>query len=184
MSIEEYTARYCGRKAENVTNARMAPMMRQTPLASIDLSKSIEVNPIRDQGNCGSCWTFSITAGTESRYYRNSGKTKSIDLSEQQLVECVYGRDGCQGGYTPVGVNWIKANGQTRESNVPYTATYSGACTKPSKDFISKGYIQFTYDVNTIKNALNTYGVLPMDGMSFVSFIFSFFLHKNFIIFS
>jgi cathepsin K len=161
LSTEEFVARFCGAKEENGTDVRMAPIMRQTPLASIDLTLTAEVGAVRNQGQCGSCWTFSTTASTESRYYRTN--KVAVDLSEQQLVECVYTRSGCNGGWMSTAFDWIKANGQTTEAQFPYTATYSAKCvTSKPKTFVAKSWVQVPGDVTSIKNALNQYGVLAI----------------------
>ena len=43
---------------------------------------------MRDQGQCGSCWAFSALAAVESS--RLIQLQSEDDLSEQQLVDCVY----------------------------------------------------------------------------------------------
>jgi C1A family cysteine protease len=56
------------------------------------------VGPIKNQGSCGSCWAFSTIDTLESHYAIANNGTK-VDLSEQNLVDCVYSyRDGCDGG--------------------------------------------------------------------------------------
>ena len=44
------------------------------------------MNPVRDQGSCGSCWAFAATATFEGRYAIKKGA--KIQLSEQQMVDC------------------------------------------------------------------------------------------------
>lgn len=74
-----------------------------------DLPESVDwrtqgfVNPVRDQGQCGSCWTFSAVSSLESHYYKTNGEL--LEFSEQHLVDCAYlsqgqtgsDADGCQG---------------------------------------------------------------------------------------
>lgn len=56
------------------------------------------VTSVKNQGLCGSCWTFSAIGAIESRYLIKYGQAK--DLSEQQLVDCAgdYKNFGCEGG--------------------------------------------------------------------------------------
>lgn len=55
------------------------------------------VSPIKDQGNCGSCWAFAAVGGAES-YMMIQGNA-SYDLSEEYALECSGSRDSCAGGY-------------------------------------------------------------------------------------
>jgi len=86
------------------------------------------VNPIKDQGNCGSCWAFSAAGCTESQYAINKGTLNS--LSEQELVDCSNGLDGgCQGGFMDNAFMYISDNnGLALESEYEYTAR-NGKCT-------------------------------------------------------
>ena len=56
------------------------------------------VTPVKDQGNCGSCWTFSTVGAVESHFQIGFGQFRN--LSEQQLVDCAGDFDtfGCNGG--------------------------------------------------------------------------------------
>merc|ERR1712176_1343844 len=76
------------------------PMMMQSSglkvAASRDFSKKIA--GIKNQGNCGSCWTFAATAALEGEMYFVNSK-KGVSLSEQEYMECSTSRDGCQGGW-------------------------------------------------------------------------------------
>merc|ERR1712242_405431 len=64
--------------------------------SSIDWRDHNAVTDPKDQGDCGSCWTFSSTGAMEGAYAIKYGSLKSF--SEQQLVDWVYRGNGCNGG--------------------------------------------------------------------------------------
>ncbi|KAG2311078.1 hypothetical protein Bca4012_025535 [Brassica carinata] len=86
------------------------------------------VSPVKEQGKCGSCWTFSTTGALESAYHQAFGK--AISLSEQQLVDCAgaFNNFGCNGGLPSQAFEYIKFNGGLdTEEAYPYTAK-NGTC--------------------------------------------------------
>jgi len=67
-----------------------------------------------------SCWAFASIAALESAIFIKSGNTSSISLSEQQLVDCAYKRDGCNGGSMEIAfINLNKAGGSNLRSFYP-----------------------------------------------------------------
>merc|ERR1712057_8068 len=97
--------------------------------ASVDWTTKGAVTPVKNQGQCGSCWAFSTTGSTEGIHQIKTGKL--LSFSEQQLVSCAgsFGNQGCNGGLMDNGFKYIQQSGDTLESNYPYTGK-TGKCNK------------------------------------------------------
>lgn len=144
----------------------------------VDWNALGKVTPVKNQGACGSCWAFSAIAATESNYLIEKGKTfadEAIDLSEQQVVDCVnagltdtngdaYDSQGCSGGRSPEAFDFIHKYGVYSENANPYTATDTNTC---RKDYLLRkemkgtgtspgwGRLSPSSNTNAIKTALN-----------------------------
>merc|ERR1712226_107098 len=97
---------------------------------SVDWRTKNAVTPVKDQGQCGSCWTFSSTGALEGAHAIATGELKSF--SEQQIVDCAnlkhgYLSFGCNGGNQSVAFNYLKVNYAEAEDSYPYTAA-DGEC--------------------------------------------------------
>ena len=92
--------------------------------SSIDWRSKNAVTSVKDQGQCGSCWSFSATGAIEGAWAIS--KEQLVDLSEQELVDCAtgfaYSSHGCQGGQMEGGFKFVIQNGQCSLSSYPYTA--------------------------------------------------------------
>jgi len=111
---------------------------------SVDWSTKGVVTPVKNQGQCGSCWSFSATGAMECVYAIKTGTLNS--LSEQELVDCAgrsYGCDGCNGGQMTGAMEYAaKEGGLCSESEYKYTAR-DGTCRASScskKYDANKGY--------------------------------------------
>jgi len=100
------------------------------------------VTGVKDQGSCGSCWSFSTTGALEGAYFNKFGTLESF--SEQNFVDCDTFKNGgtdmgCKGGLMDSAFTWAKKNGGiATEANYPYvsgTTKKAGDCnTKVAKN--------------------------------------------------
>jgi C1A family cysteine protease len=99
--------------------------------ATMDWRTKGAVTSVKDQGQCGSCWSFSSTGAVEGAWAISKGQL--TDLSEQELVDCAtgisYGSHGCNGGQMEGAFKFVIENGQCTLSSYPYTAK-DGTCQK------------------------------------------------------
>ncbi|UMM21369.1 hypothetical protein L5515_003079 [Caenorhabditis briggsae] len=81
---------------------------------------------VKNQGQCGSCWAFSIVSAVESQFAIKKGTLWS--LSEQELVDCDRDSYGCNGGFMDKALSWILGNGLETEDDYPYDAVRHDQC--------------------------------------------------------
>jgi C1A family cysteine protease len=127
------------------------------------------MSPIRDQGDCGSCWAFGTTAVLEA--WINAKRGRRTDLSEEYLVrDCCIDNLGqlcgdCNGGFIDSASDFLVNTGTMPESCFPYTATdgvCSGYCprskmvTTDAWSYVAGNW--WTIDIDAIKEALVRHG--------------------------
>ncbi|GMH14810.1 hypothetical protein Nepgr_016651 [Nepenthes gracilis] len=129
LTNEEYRSIYLGTKIDpermllrqkNGGSQRYAYRAGDRLPKAVDWRERGAVNPVKDQGQCGSCWAFSTIASVEGINQIVTGNLTS--LSEQELVDCDTAVDaGCNGGLMDNAFEFILENGGIdTEDDYPY----------------------------------------------------------------
>jgi len=125
---------------------------------SLDWRDKNVVTIVKDQGQCGSCWSFSATGAIESCSAIQGNVL--IDLSEQELVDCATGfpyfNKGCKGGSMDSAFKYVQKYGLCTATDYPYTAI-DGSCTQTCKSYVKSisSYVDVkSGDENSLLNAI------------------------------
>jgi len=124
------------------------------PDGSLDWVAKGAVTGIKDQGQCGSCWSFSTTGAVEGIIQIKHGQL--TPLSEQELMDCSYsyGNLACNGGLMDNAFKYVVANGLCTEAAYPYTAKSSVDCKASSCSASPNSKIMGYTDVKSTENSL------------------------------
>lgn len=120
------------------------------------------VTAVKEQGQCGSCWSFSSTGALEGQMFKKTGKL--VSLSEQNLLDCANGNRGCHGGRMPNAFDYVKDHGIDTDKNYPYTAI-AGTCSMKGKVLLrsAHGYVSIPKgDEEALKEAVATIGPISV----------------------
>ncbi|CAH0728019.1 unnamed protein product, partial [Brenthis ino] len=120
------------------------------------------INVVKNQGRCGSCWSFSTTAAVEGALARSNGD-RVLDLSEQSLVDCSWGyfNGGCFGGFIKNTFEYILEHGIPTERDYGSYLEVDGYCKLENMTDIYriKGFGRVPpMSVNAMKLVLYKYG--------------------------
>ena len=136
------------KKRMNGYKAELKTEFNYTELDTSNLADEINwvtkgaVTPVKNQGQCGSCWAFSTTGAVEGAMFLSSGSLESY--SEQQLVDCSKQNNACNGGLMDYAFMYIETAPLMLESAYPYTGR-KGSCKYESSK--GKGQVKAFKDV-------------------------------------
>ena len=126
----------CMAHSSNSNNTSNGTSSNNNLPESFDWRERSVVTPVRDQGECGSCWSFASLASLESAlliHQTNNSNSRNmsvdgLDLSEQQLIQCAkFSGTGCNGGNAKIAFSYIQRRGVTTARYMPYRAQ-NGMC--------------------------------------------------------
>lgn len=101
-----------------ISNSK-SPVSQTTPV-----NWGPKMNPVTNQGGCGSCWAFATIGAIEGNYNVNFGNSPSF--SHQQLVDCDKGSNGCSGGNPDGALRYLTKSGLAYANSYPYVSGTTG----------------------------------------------------------
>jgi len=148
--------------AAHELNAESVHVPSDAP-TSFDWTGKGAVNPVKNQGQCGSCWAFGTVANIEGANFLKTGQL--VSLSEQELVDCSSSDYGCNGGLPSLAYSDMIRNhmGLEGESDYAYTAK-DGTCSldKSKERVFVSDWKQISTNEDEIAAALVKYGPLAI----------------------
>merc|ERR1712153_79484 len=151
---KEEMKRMNGYKAANKTTFNYAELDTSNLADTVNWVTKGAVTPVKNQGQCGSCWAFSTTGSVEGAEFLATGTLKSF--SEQQLVDCDKVDQGCNGGLMDNAFKYIEKSPLMLAADYPYTGT-DGSCSYIKASGVGKvaGFTDVSPSAAQLKAALN-----------------------------
>ena len=135
------------------------------PAATVDWREKGAVTEVKNQGQCGSCWSFSATGSLEGQHFLKKGEL--VSLSEQNLIDCstIFGNHGCQGGLMDTAFKYVDENkGIDTEKSYPYQG-HNELCRFRAKNIgaTCDGYVDIPRrDERALTQAIQTIGPISV----------------------
>lgn len=144
------------------TKSITVPNSKSTVPDSYDWRDHGVVNPVKNQGQCGSCWAFSTIASSESAYAIKTGSL--LSFSEQNIIDCATNCNGCNGGWPFNAFTFILENQNGHfisESDYPYIGVADSCHFDESKvvgEITQRVKVEFDNEID-LKEKIATVGV-------------------------
>jgi cathepsin B len=120
------------------------------------------VGPVRNQKQCGACWSFATVESFEDRLCVAGRVSPMVPRSAQYLLDCAPNQNGCNGGYPNKAWSFLVTNGAPADSCYPYAAVKKSCpsrCSNGAALTTVKAKKVVTYSsVSAVKSDLQTYG--------------------------
>ncbi|XP_056428556.1 uncharacterized protein LOC130368635 isoform X1 [Hyla sarda] len=124
MTPEERTSSKCLFSNKKSTSQNNVPVQHYSGAhnipESVDWREAGCVSPVKNQGLCGSCWAFTTVSVFESLHCIKNKEL--VDFSEQQLVDCDSGNEGCCGGFPEKAMAYVTRHGFMKAKDYEYKA--------------------------------------------------------------
>uniref|UniRef100_A0AAY5KF08 Cathepsin H n=1 Tax=Esox lucius TaxID=8010 RepID=A0AAY5KF08_ESOLU len=172
LTFDEFKRSFLLTEPQNCSATKGSHVSSNGPYPdSIDWRKKGNyVTDVKNQGPCGSCWTFSTTGCLES--VTAIATKKLLQLSEQQLVDCAqaFNNHGCKGGLPSQAFEYIKYNkGLMTEGDYPYTAK-DGTC--KFKADLAAAFVKDVINITKVSTLMSTIVLSKLEQESDVSFVY------------
>mmetsp|Transcript_1780 Transcript_1780/g.3981 ORF Transcript_1780/g.3981 Transcript_1780/m.3981 type:complete len:352 (+) Transcript_1780:58-1113(+) len=162
----EELKRMRGHKKGQTQGVPIARLEAQSNPASVDWRTKGVLTPVKNQGQCGSCWAFASTETVESAFAIATGKL--VELAPQTYVSCMKnpskcgGTGGCEGAIAELAFNYTAEHGLAAAADYPYTASDS-ACQSYTPAVKVGGYVKLPVnDASALETALATKGPIAV----------------------
>jgi len=169
LSTEEFKRGYVPRNSKSQPLSVLPGNTDIAVPATFDWRTTNKVTPVKDQGQCGSCWAFSVVENVESIYMiaNNIDGNSMTPLSPQEIVDCDSKDSGCNGGDPPTAYAYImSAGGLETDADYPYTATDGNTCnfdkSKVKVSISNWKYATTTSNEGEMQTALVNWGPLSI----------------------
>jgi len=159
MTYDEFAAQYL--TAQPLSDMDAPILQELQPEEDFVATESDwNVTPVKNQGSCGSCWAFGTLGGIEAVHKQNTGAT--VNLAEQQLVDCSTQNNGCSGGRPDWAINYLSGKSIYTTASYAYTAR-DGTCKSGTASGVTvSGYSRVTKSESGLLSALDKSAVTVM----------------------
>jgi C1A family cysteine protease len=152
MTYDEFAAQMLTATPMGDSDMPVLDTMAESQVQLTDVNWA--VTPVKDQGSCGSCWAFGTFGNVEHLHKLSSGST--VNLAEQQLVDCSTQNNGCNGGRPDWALTYLNGKSIYTTASYPYTARDGSCKTGTASGVTVTGYSRVSKSDSALASALGT----------------------------